>query len=305
MMQRTMKNLNLVFLLGLSSLVTFTSCTKTDDDDTPTTSTLTLDLEGLEDLGDGYAYEGWIMVAGSPVSAGVFTVDADGNLSQSTFQVDADDLASASAYILTIEPSPDSDPLPSDIHILAGEFSDNQANVTVEHPSALGTDFTGATGDYILATPTDGDPAMDEASGVWWLNPAGAAPVPTLDLPALPEKGWEYEGWAVIDGTPVSTGRFTKVDSSDSFNGYSGTAASAPPFPGEDFLMNAPSGLTFPTDLSEGVVVISVEPVPDNSDAPFVLKPLVGAVPASAQTHTLLSMDNNASATNPKGTVSR
>ena len=69
--------------------------------------------------------------------------------------------------------------------------------------------------------------------------------------------------------------------------------------------MNAPSGLTFPTDLSGGVVVISVEPSPDNSAAPFLLKPLVGMVPSNAVDHTLYGMDNNATATNPSGTITR
>ncbi len=299
-----MKKLNLVFLLAVSSMVLISSCRDKDDEPTdPTTSTLNLNLTGLQDLGEGYAYEGWIMVDGSPLSAGTFTVDADGNLSQTSFEIDAVSLSNASTYVVTIEPSPDSDPLPSDIKILAGDFSGDEASVSISHTAALGTDFTGASGDYILATPTDGDPNADETSGVWWLNPA--VPAASLILPELPAKGWEYEGWAVIDGTPVSTGRFTAVDAADDFAGYSGSAADAPPFPGEDFLMNAPDGVTFPTDLSGGVVVISVEPSPDNSADPFVLKPLVGMVPTGAAAHALYKMDNNATATNPSGTVSR
>ena len=46
--------------------------------------------------------------------------------------------------------------------------------------------------------------------------------------------------------------------------------------PGEDFFLNAPSGETFPLDVRGRTVVISVEPVPDNSPAPFAMKPLVG-----------------------------
>ena len=256
-----------------------------------------------EDLGDDYAYEGWLIVDGSPISAGIFSVDADGNLSQSTFEIDADDLEKASAYVLTIEPSPDNDPSPSSVHILAGDFSGNSASVRVDHGSALGTNFANATGDYILATPTDGGSMTDELSGIWWLDPA-AGPGAGLNLPTLPN-GWAYEGWAVVNGRPISTGKFTSVSGSDDFSGFSGTEAGAPPFPGEDLLLNAPSDLTFPTNLTSGLVVISVEPSPDNSAAPFLLKPLVGMVPADAVDHTLYGMDNNAAATNPTGTISK
>ena len=64
------------------------------------------------------------------------------------------------------------------------------------------------------------------------------------DLPA----GWKYEGWAVINGIPVSTGTFTNISDFDEADPYSSTMP-GPPFPGEDFLINAPAGLTFPTDI--------------------------------------------------------
>ncbi len=290
-----MKVVNFLAIILVISLMTLVGC---KDDEK---GTLTLNLSGLEDLGSDYAYEGWIIVNGSAKSAGIFNVDANGNLDQNQFELDLDDLSAASAYVLTIEPSPDSDPGPSSVHILAGDFSGNSASVTVDHGSALGNDFSASTGSYILATPTDGGSNTNENSGVWWLDPTG--PSASLNLPTLPN-GWMYEGWAVVDGVPVSTGRFTSVSGADNAAPYSGTAG-GPPFPGEDLLMNAPSGLTFPTDLSGGAVVISVEPSPDNSPNPFLLKPLVGQVPANAMDHTSYTMSNNASATNPTGTVQR
>ncbi|MCI5058773.1 MAG: anti-sigma factor [Flavobacteriales bacterium] len=261
---------------------------------------LVLDIKGLEDLGSTAAYEGWIIVDDKPVSTGVFTVGSDGAVNKS-FDVDRKDLKDATAFVLTIEPSPDDDPAPSDIHILAGDFGDDDAQLTVDHGSALGTSFSTATGNYILATPTDAD-NTNETSGVWWLDP-NAGPGAGLDLPTLPA-GWKYEGWVVVNGTPVSTGTFLSASVADDAAPYSGST-SGPAFPGEDLLMNAPSGLTFPTDLSSQKVVISVEPSPDNSTAPFLLKPLVGNVPSAAATGTLYTMDNNASATNPSGTVTR
>lgn len=288
-------------LIGLLA-VTMGLASCSDDNDTPETRTLTLNLNGLQNLGDGYAYEGWIMVNGAPKSAGIFTVNDDGALSKSTFELEAADLDVATAYILTIEPSPDNDPSPSKVHIVAGDFSGNSATVSVDHGAAIGTDFKTSMGGYILATPTDDDDT-NEASGVWFLDNSSGSPAPSLDLPTLPE-GWIYEGWAVTNGTPVSTGTFSSATGADNGAPYSGSK-SGPPFPGEDLLTSAPSGLSFPTDLKGGTIVISVEPVPDNSPKPFVLKPLVGMVPSSASVHSYITMDNNANATNPTGSVSR
>ncbi|PWJ36171.1 anti-sigma factor [Sediminitomix flava] len=281
----------------------FASCDDDDDNNGSSTSNLTLNISGLEDLGDDYAYEGWIIVDGAPISAGIFNVDSSGNLSETSFELDTDDLNAATAYVLTIEPNPDSDSSPSDVHILAGDFSNNLASLTVDHPDAIGSDFTSAVGEYILATPTDDDDT-NETSGIWCLNPNGGDPIAGLTLPTLPA-GWTYEGWAVIDGNPITTGTFTNPDSADSGNPFSGTVNPAPNYPGEDFLQNAPDGVTFPADLLGRTVVISVEPVPDNSPAPFLLKPLAHEVPSDATSGSVLNMDNNAEETNPTGTASR
>ncbi len=292
-------NLNLL-AIALVTLIFASSCGE-EDNATPANAEFTFNASGLEDLGSNYAYEGWLIVDGAPVTTGVFTVDADGNPSATTFSAATEDLDAATTFVLTIEPSPDNDPAPSDVHILAGDISNGSADLSVEHPAALGTDFTSGTGTYILATPTSAS-MDDEKSGVWFLDPT-AGPGAGLDLPTLPA-GWAYEGWAVIDGTPVSTGTFLSASGADDAAPFSGTNP-GPPFPGEDFVQNAPSGLSFPTDLSGGVAVISVEPVPDNSAAPFLLKPLVGAIAADALDHTPYTMDNNALNTNPTGSFNR
>jgi len=290
--------------MGMAALAVFslTSCGEDDNMATETRQNISVNLQGLEDLGADFVYEGWLIVDGSPVSTGTFTVDASGNASQSDFDVAIADATAATKFVLSIEPTNDSDPAPSDVKILGGDFSGSSSSLTVSDGAAIGTDFTASTGSYILATPTDGGMDTDENSGVWWLDPS-AGPGPGLSVPTLPA-GWVYEGWAVIDGTPVSTGTFSSVSGADNGASYSGSAG-GPPFPGEDFLNNAPGGLSFPVDLAGKTIVISVEPVPDNSPAPFALKPLVGPVPAAATDHTPYSMNNNASATNPTGTVTR
>ncbi len=295
-----MKNLKLMTaLVGLSMLI---SC---EEESTNTVTvpdaSLKLELSGLESLGEGFIYENWIIVDGEAVSAGTFKVSSTGELSKTSFTIDPDQLAEATTYVLTIEPNPDPDPSPSKVHILAGDFASGLATVSIGHPAALADDLEEASGQYILATPTDGDMNGNESSGLWWLDPSG--PAATLNLPTLPE-GWLYEGWAVVNGVPISTGTFASVTGADNSAIYSGTIA-GPPFPGEDFLMNAPTGLSFPLDLSGANVVISVEPFPDNSPAPFTLKPLVAQVPNNAMTHTLLNMGNNAMSSSPTGLVRR
>ena len=301
-------------IISLAAFLIFLGCSEDENMTTnppPGTSTLTLNISGLADLGANAKYEGWIIVPTAsktdgtledvPKSTGVFTVDANGQLSKTTFEIDANDLANATKFILTIEPNPDSDPNPSAVHILAGSFNSSMADLSTGDGAALGVDFSNSTGAYILATPTNGA-NTDENSGIWFLDLSSGSPMQGLNLPTLPN-GWKYEGWTVINGTPVTTGTFTSATVVDDADPYSSTMP-GPPFPGEDFLLNAPSGLSFPTDIAGGVAVISIEPSPDNSSAPFLLKPLVGMIPSNATDHVTYMMDKNLSSF-PVGSAKR
>ncbi len=278
-----------------------------DDPIEPMRELLDLSFTGLEPLSNGYHYEGWAIIDGAPATTGKFNVDTSGNLVTTSGSVIANgvfdtgmDLESATAIIITIEPAGDTDAVPADTHVLAGAIAGGSGTLTVGDGAALGDDFLTATGDFILATPTDG--AMtNENSGIWFLSLATGSPAVGLSLPTLPA-GWAYEGWAVIGSQPVTTGRFTAADVADMDAPFSGVMA-GPPFPGEDFLMNAPSGLTFPTDLAGGLAVISIEPEPDDSAAPYTLKPLMGGIDASAVDHVTYSLPNMAGATFPTGTA--
>ena len=297
-----------IFIFGMLSALIVFGCG--DDDSTgPTLSnnTLVLSLSGVETLQNGYHYEGWAIISGSPLTTGKFNVDANGALvdlsdiaiSGGEFETDTD-LSDATAIILTIEPNGDTDTTPAATKYLAGNVSTLSASLTVGNASALGDDFSTASGDYILATPTDTD-GTNENSGIWFLSLATGSPAVGLTLADLPS-GWVYEGWAVIEGTPVTTGTFTDRSDVDLSAPFSGTEA-GPPFPGEDFLNNAPSGLTFPTDLAGATAVISIEPSPDDAATPFTLKPLVGDIPSNATDHVTYAMDNNSSGF-PTGTAS-
>ena len=290
--------------LMATGVLAFAACD--DGPAAPDIMTLELAFAGLDPLANGYHYEGWAIIDGSPVTTGKFNVSSSGGLETTTGSAIAGgafdtgiDLSNASAIVITIEPSGDADDVPASTHIVAGAVSGGSANLTVGDGSALGDDFTDASGSYILATPTNGAD-NDENSGIWFLSLASGAPGEGLDLPTLPS-GWAYEGWAVISGTPVTTGRFTATDAADSSAPFSGSEA-GPPFPGEDFLVNAPSGLSFPTDLAGGTAVISIEPEPDDASGPFTLKPLAGGIAADATDHVTYSIPNNV-ASFPTGTA--
>ncbi len=289
----------LLLLLALSFFLI--SCNDEDSSVEPTTSSLNLNISGLEDLGSSAIYEGWIMVDGAPKTTGTFSVDATGKLSETSFEINSTDLSSATAFILTIEPNPDPSPNPSDVHIIAGDFSGSSASLSVGHGAALGDDFSSISGKYILATPTNGADT-DEKSGIWFLDLSSGTPAVGLNLPTLPA-GWKYEGWTVINGVPVTSGTFTSVDVKDDSDPFSSTQG-GPPFPGEDYLLNAPMGLTFPTNLAGGTAVISIEPDPDNSPNPFTLKPLVKMIPSDAEDHVTYGMDRNLGSF-PTGTATK
>ncbi len=257
----------------------------------------TLDFTGLEDLGSGWAYEGWLIVDGAPVSTGVFTVNSGGAPSATGFSVARRDLSKATAFVLTIEPARDSDPAPSAVHVLAGDFQGDRAKLSGGHRAALGDSFWSATGSYILAAPSGNSRISSYANGIWWLDPA-AGPGPVLNLPELPD-GWEYEGWVVGPDGPISTGRFTTVGSADSDGaGSTGGPKPTPPFPGQDFV-------TPPLDLTNGyAAVISIEPAPDNSPRPFAFKPLVDMDISDVGKGVLQAMRNN-SRSFPTGTATR
>lgn len=273
-----------MILASLAIGIFATSCSSDDDNNSSTNSELTLNLDGLEALGDDFVYEGWIIVDGLPVSTGTFSsVDFP-----QTFSVNSDQLDMATTFVLSIEPAIDLDPAPAATKILAGDFSGTLATV---NSSGIVGDFSASTGTYILATPTDNDDTNEE-SGVWFLDNSSGNTGAGLSLPTLPD-GWKYEGWAVLNGVPISTGTFldpSLADENAATSIFKGDAGNGPGYPGEDYLQNAPTGMSFPTDLRGATIVISVEPSPDNSPLPFTLKPLAHVVPGDAMVHTAISM---------------
>ncbi|MEM9071744.1 MAG: hypothetical protein AAGE52_24760 [Myxococcota bacterium] len=262
------------------------------------TRTLSYDFTGLPALGADFVYEGWIIVDDAPVTTGRFTIGDDGNPTPATFEVPAAMVEMATAFVLSIEPAVGDDPAPAATKILGGPLASGSATLSIAFPAALNDDFSSATGTFFLATPTS-TATDDDNLGIWFITP-GEPPTAGLTLPALPA-GWVYEGWVVDTSgdapAPVSTGRFTDVAAADD-NGAGPGAGSeaAPPFPGEDFV-------TPPVDLTaEHMAVLTVEPEPDDSPAPFQIKPLglpigTDVSPANPYTMNNIIADNTVTGT--------
>lgn len=242
-------------------------------------------LMPLDESVDGL-YEGWAIIGGAPVSTGVFNVNASGQPVEPgtgmviEFFATGVDLAGATDIKISLEPVGDSDPGPSGLIVLGGMIDGETAELQAALP---GLDMLPmAMANYILATPSDNDvDTTNDNQGVWYLSMPG----PVAGLTGLPDLGsnWVYEGWAVdVSGAspmPYSTGTFTMAEGFDS--DMAGCNGGGPGFPGQDFTAFH-CGPVLDLDSGDFALVISIEPVPDNSPAPFQFKPLAGMVPTDA-----------------------
>jgi len=264
-------------------------------------SMVSLSFEGLQPLPEGINYQAWAVAAqgggvvGYPLvlfnlnEEGAMYDPSDDSLITGPFQVDlaAEEVIGVG---LSLELSSSILLYSSYTFILGGEMVEGTAELTTEDWLGINADFSEAAASYVLTTPTDED-GSNELSGLWFMDPTGTSTVTGLTLPDAPS-GWDYEGWVVIDGTPVSTGKFFTHSAQDSGDPYSGPVG-GPAFPGEDFLLNAPGELVFPADLSGSSVFITLEPWSDwdvEPATPFFLRILEGEVPAEATTLTLYDL---------------
>ncbi len=226
-----------------------------------------------------------LTLTGEGLPEGEYTirVEAAGRSVVSTRQLDGtpvildlEDIDPADVGVVSIRAGSDEVGPP----LLSGTVVDGTGTLTVPLP----VDLSGASGQYILATPTNGSDS-DERSGIWYVLIPRA---PGLVLPALPAE-WVYEGWVTIDGVDVTTGRFHDPAGPDDFDGFSGDQG-GPPLPGEDFLVDAPPGTTFPVDLVGMTTFVTIEPAVDTDPGPSGLTVLSGQIPSDATDHTVLDL---------------
>ncbi|MFH1688365.1 MAG: hypothetical protein ABIE70_12700 [bacterium] len=133
--------------------------------------------------------------------------------------------------------------------------------------------------------------------------------------------GWRYEGWVIsdlitgndlggltppawvsyntsldslirgADGKLISTGQFVTLEQPDDANPYVLPGHVVPPYPGEDFLTNLPTGVTTPLQLvpvggtrSRGSILITLEPsnrISGSTNFPLIVN--VGELPSSRE----------------------
>lgn len=230
------------------------------------------------DIGVFYHRESGILVDGSnrEIQEGLFTLPN---------QVDAIESVSLALY--------DNQDLqdPTVIPFLTGDIVEDRALV-----SFLREFDDAADNRFMLGTPTDNNSLINERSGIWFGDLVQG--IPQLNLPQLPN-GWIYEGWAIIDDQPLTTGKFARTTVTDLFSGFSDTQAPLPSFPGEDFLLDPPifvfPDLVFPVDLSGQQVAITIEPNVSGADptgqGPFPMKILQAEVPRLGQAGVLYDLD--------------
>ena len=322
-----------IFLIMLITSLSFVGC-KEDEllSSGAQESKISIELKGLEDLGSTHWYEAWVKYdsAAIEITKTIHVFTSDGGDIRFTVDVPLGILQKGKAVIITIEDDDvpgarfirnaqgdiiDTVYAPSDYRILAAKIVANNGSFSLGDDFLLKHDFDNATMSFVLDTPTDGV-GNNPKSGLWFINyeiteitdTTGAVIgydttlVAGLDLPDLPD-GWTYEGWVMFNQDSVSTGKFISAEGADDGNPYSGPQA-AYPFPGEDFLTNAPSGITFPTDLSgKEVLVTLVPPYPEESKPPYKTTVFKGVVPSDASPKTVYTIGSN-SESFPGGSLS-
>ncbi len=268
------------------------------------------------------SYEMWVINETSVSSLGKFSVDDSGLMHtahsggiDNTFHTEGD-FNDASGFFVSVEAVGDYDFIPSGTTILNGSVNSSYFPVDIKVNFGFPVNLTNASGEYILATPTN-SPNVNSTSGIWFYDPSG--PKASLTLPALPD-GWTYAGWVYVDAPtldksakkemPITIGRFETATGFDNMTTYSWVQP-PPQYPGEDFLQDSSTAngqvqlmnlgyplmnVSFPLNLADGKssVVITIQPNRYGEDptgpGPFFIQLLSANIPQGAEDHKLYAM---------------
>lgn len=280
-------------LFMIAWAVSLSACVQGTTDPSDVASLVDLTFEGLQPLSGGLKYQAWAVTQRSGVFQGVpflvFNVSPSGALMdpvQDTVitgpfvvRIGTRDIE---GIAISLELTQGEFTSSSYSYLLGGEVEGKVAQLELAPWMGLNMDLSGMTGRYVLETPTDGE-GEDELAGIWFLDRSGGTPVPGLELPEA-VAGWTYEGWVVVGTDTLSTGKFSAASGADLANRYCGEEA-APPFPGEDFLLDPPTGVAFPFHLPGAKVFVTLEPWQSwdlEPLSPFFLRLLEGEIPRSA-----------------------
>ncbi|HRI45885.1 MAG TPA: hypothetical protein PK559_02170 [Ignavibacteriaceae bacterium] len=275
-------------------VIIFTGCTDSITTSTVTTAdgTLSVSLNNLPQLSDSSNYAIWLFGKDS-VKLDYFKVTNDGANFSKTYNVKLGHVQGAKYLAITVEhdSSALNDSISRGRRFLAGIFSANNATLSVKTDIAFNNDFNSVVGKYTLFTPTD-TANTQKKSGIWFVKNVDAPPIQAgLELPTLPS-GWEYNAWVEVGSVKLKTGGFRSVSGKDNDSTYCGPLA-ALAFPGEDFLNNAPAGVTFPVDLSGKSVYITVQPTDWKLNRPFNFEVLRATIPSPASENTAYDLQKN------------
>jgi len=315
-------------------------CQKTELlDPTDQISKIEVQISGLNSPGDSVWYECWLMwqtgegdnVKNVYESIGLLTEKSNDSYSN-TFKVNPGYLQQMLNLVITMEEdtypgyrlepngtSFDTVKGPSNYKIIAAKTTANSGNFDVGNEIILDFDFESAQAKYFLDTPTD-TMNTNLKRGLWFVNLDSAFSeikdstgtvvgidttikrINGLDLPELPED-WLYEGLIVFGSDTISMGTFTNPIGADDSSKYGAGMASGYKFPGEDFINNPPSGVTFPSDLSGSEVFVTIiAPHPEKANNPLTLVPFKTTIPTGSEARHIYEMENNTS-TFPSGNL--
>jgi hypothetical protein len=315
-----MKNLFII------SLLFFISCSEIDTlKSSFDESKVTLSLQNINDPAADMYYEAWIRQSGGiNASLGLLEKNQDGFGLQTTITHEQN--FRGRLVFITIErdnvpgmrftQAGDTLFTPSSDVVTCSVINGNQgyfsvANGFITNPgdaNSLNTEFDleNATASITVFTPTqNGD---NERSGIWFTNltieDGDTTATNSLHLPAY-GNGWLYEAFLSISGQQVSLGKFANPSLPDAVNPYSGPQRNRfTAFPGEDFINNPPAGLSFPLDLSNGVVSVKLTPVYSDGaiNMPFSTVLFEGTIPSGYNAGDVIDL-NPVLTTLPSGSL--
>lgn len=308
-----------ILLLLVPLLVALGGCELTEVEDGTNVSELQMSVTGLKQLPDTLTYATWLtrfdLVSQSSVSALIdpVSVGSDGSFTLTTSKVSFAQVQASIGVSVTIEKKSrfnfasqtEEDSLrkilkPAGRTILQGKFGSNSLDLTVNN---VITDFSDVSGMFTLLTPTDGNSDQNETGGIWFADSVDRAggPLQGLNLQDA-NTGWSYYAWVETGGNLLKVGGFTSAGASDDFSDYSETVAPGLPFPGEDFLLNPPAGVTFPVNLAGAKVIITAQPDYLSEPTDYI-RIMEADIPSNAAGRVTVQMDVVYEASAPKGSA--
>ncbi len=285
-----MINKNILWVIVLFFFSLFNSCEENNILDA--TGEITFSTTGLPAMQENYTYQAWLLVGGSYVSIGTFNIDVNGVNTPTGFkQINNNDLEKASGIAITIEfTGAESKSSPSDLIILAGNFSDNKAILSTSDKRTIYAKDLKA--EYIVDAPTaiTSEKSDKGNNGIWFSTDKNQSKETAgLVLPYVQNdsertlSNLSYQAWIYVpdadDGTkniPINMGAFTKANEPDNSNNYAGeNKNSTPVLPGNDFVKITDINVENPVDVIDKKVIITVKPNEGNTSKtkpfPFIL----------------------------------